>query len=58
MNQLDTTARGLLIAIADDFQNDYLTYQGYAEANGLFVEDAAALIELAQRVRRTPHPED
>ena len=51
------SARKMLIAIADDFQNDYLTVPRYAECNGLTIAQAYNLIELAQAIRAADHPE-
>ena len=51
------SARVLLIAIADDFQDDYLTVPRYAECNGLTESQARELIRLAQLVRASRHPE-
>lgn len=50
-------SRALLIDIADDFQNNYLTPARYAERNGLTESQAIALLELAREVRNAPHPE-
>lgn len=33
-----------------DFTNNYLTYEGYARANGLTPEQATTLIKLARQV--------
>jgi hypothetical protein len=51
------SARQMLVAIADDFQNDYLRIGRYAELNGLSLAHAESLIELAQAIRKSDHPE-
>jgi len=50
--------RNTLIAIANEFQNDYLTLETFADHKGLTVEQAMALITLAQNVRASKHPEE
>ena len=51
------TARDLLLGVAADFQNDYLTVNHYAECNGLYLEQAQKLIALARSVRDSQPPE-
>lgn len=51
-------ARTLLVRIADEFQNNYLTIEKYAFTNSLTVEQATRLIVLAQGVRDSKHPEE
>ena len=46
------TTQMMLVDIADDFQNDYLTTEGYAIRNGLTNVQAIKLITLAQEVRK------
>lgn len=48
------SARDILIDIANEFQNNYLTIEKFADHNGIFDEHAKALIELAQKVRSAP----
>lgn len=49
------SARDILIDIANEFQNNYLTHQKYGDHNGLFDEHALALVQLAQKVRSVPN---
>lgn len=49
--------RDYLIAAYLDWRNNYLTYEGYAERNGLTVEEAEQFINLARAVSEHPHPE-
>ena len=51
------TVREVLISIADEWQNDYLTVATYAEHTGLTPFQAAILITLAQEVRESKHPD-
>lgn len=51
-------ARAILIALADEYQNNYLTPAGFANTQGLTEPQARQLIELAQQVRASPHPEE
>lgn len=52
-----TPAREWLIALADDFQNNFLTLEIFGQYHGLRREEVAVLVDLAQKVRATPHPE-
>ena len=49
--------RNTLIDIYLDYVNNYLTYQRYAECNGLHDYEAKALIDLARTVYNSNHPE-
>ena len=49
--------RNQLIDIYLDYYNNYLTYERYAECNGLHVTEAQILINLARAVYNTKHPE-
>ena len=51
------SAREVLEGIADDFRENYISTQHYAECNGLYPEQAQKLIALAQSVRDSKHPE-
>lgn len=50
-------ARLILIEIANDYQNNYLTPLRYAECNALTLAQAEQLLSLAQSVRASVHPE-
>ena len=50
-------ARNNLIDIYLDWRNNYLTYDVFAEHNGLTVEQGTALIELARAVFNSQHPD-
>lgn len=50
-------AREILIDIYLDYLNNYITHRGYANQNGLTVEEAWELIELARKVYYHKHPE-
>lgn len=49
--------RNQLIDIYLDYWNNYLTCERYAECNGLHVNEAQALIDLAREVYNSNHPE-
>ena len=49
--------RNQLIDIYLDYYNNYLTYERYAECNGLHVTEAQIWINLARAVYNTKHPE-
>ena len=49
--------RDTLTAIYRDYANDYLTVETFAEHNGLLVNEAQILIDLARSVAAHPHPE-
>jgi hypothetical protein len=49
--------RNTLIDIYLDFWNNYLTYERYAECNGLRTDEAEKLISLARNVYNSFHPE-
>ncbi len=53
--QVKPSARALLVEIANEFQNDYLSSDCFADHNGLFSDVGAALIALAQKVRNRPN---
>ena len=50
-------ARDYLIYIYLDWVNNYATLTVFAEHNGLTVEHAQSLLDLAQSVFESPHPE-
>ena len=52
----NVTDRSLLLDIADDWSNNYLTIEVYAEHNGLYPEQADKLIKLSLSVRDSKHP--
>lgn len=52
-----TQARDYLISLADDFQNNYLTVEKFAEHNGLKDIEACKLLDLARAIRAHAHPE-
>lgn len=54
---LGYSARAQLINIWQDFYNDYLTIERYAECHHITVEQAQALIDLARAVNDSIHPE-
>lgn len=54
---LQGDARTILIALADEFQNNYLTVARFAEVQGLSVHHASILLQLAQDVRASKHQE-
>jgi hypothetical protein len=49
--------RDKLIEVYLDYTNNYLTAEKYADHNGLTVEQAQALLNLAKNVFNTPHPD-
>lgn len=49
--------REKLIEAYLDWRDNYLTTEGYAEHNGLSIEQALALINLARNVFESGHPE-
>jgi hypothetical protein len=49
--------RDILINVYLDYVNNYLTTERYAECNGLSVEHAQMLIDLARNVYNSQHPE-
>jgi hypothetical protein len=49
--------RNHLIDIYLDYWNNYLTYERYAECNGLHLSEAQTLINLAREVYIANHPE-
>ena len=49
------SSREVLRAIAHDWFNDYLSYEAYADHNGLTVDQAKKLIALARDVERSNH---
>lgn len=51
------TDREYLKAVYLDWVNNYLTVSKYAEHNALTVEQAEILLELAQSVFESNHPE-
>lgn len=52
------SARIDLINIWQDFYNNYLTVDKYAEHNHITTEQARILIDLARAVNDSPHPEE
>ena len=49
--------RDKLVNIYLDYLNNYLTYERYAECNGLYISEAKTLITLAREVYNTAHPD-
>lgn len=49
--------RDVLIQAYLDYWNNYLTVEKYADHNGLSVDQASALINLARQVFDSQHPE-
>jgi hypothetical protein len=49
--------RNVLIDIYLDYWNNYLTFERYAECNGLHVSEVEILINLAREVYNANHPE-
>ena len=51
------TLRNLLIDIADDYQNNYLSPDTFADHNHLHLDQAIELLGLARMIRasRNPH---
>lgn len=47
-----------LIEMYWDFRNNYLTVAKWAEHNGLYEEDAEAIINAARHIINSPHPEE
>ena len=41
-----------------DWRNNYLTIERFAECNGLRINEAQSLIDLAREVFNQPHPEE
>ena len=50
-------ARDVLISMYFDWVNNYLTQSKYSEHNGLTEKQAEILLELAQNVSESEHPE-
>lgn len=46
-----------LIEMYLDFRNNYLTVAKWAEHNGLYEDDAEAIINAARHIINAPHPE-
>jgi len=46
-----------LLAEYLDYINNYLTIDLFAEHRGLYISQAKVLLELAEQVYNTPHPE-
>jgi len=49
--------RDKLLNIYLDYLNNYLSYERYAECNGLYISEAKTLITLAREVYNTAHPD-
>lgn len=49
--------RTILINAYLDFRNNYLTIEKYAEHNGLHIDEAEDLIDLARDVFNKNHPD-
>ena len=56
VRNIDT--RAYLTELYYDWVNNYLTIATFAEHNGLHVEEAEKLIELARAVACVKHPEE
>ena len=52
-----TIARDYLVELSLDWRNNYLSIETFAEHNGLTLDEAQALLDLAYEVRNHPHPE-
>lgn len=51
------SARQILIEIYLDYINNYLTIARYAECNEMYEDQAQKLINLAEQVYNSTHPE-
>lgn len=51
------TARDQLIAMYLDWRNDYVDVATYAEHNGVTLDQAVALLDLAREVANSDHPD-
>jgi hypothetical protein len=49
--------RDILIDVYDDWRNNYLTIEKFAEHNGLLPSEAEALLSLAREINMHEHPE-
>ena len=49
--------RESLLEMYFDYVNNYLTMEKFAEHRGLYVYEAAVLIDLAKRCLAAPHPD-
>lgn len=49
--------RETLIDIYLDWRNNYLTHEKFADHNGLTVDQAKTLIDLARNVYESTHPD-
>jgi hypothetical protein len=49
--------RNQLVKAYLDFVNNYFTAERYAECNGLTVEQAVKLLDLAREVTNSEHPD-
>lgn len=49
--------RQTLINAYLDYRNNYLTIEKYAEHNGLTINEAERLMQLAQEIINHPHPD-
>ena len=52
------TLRNLLIDIADDYQNNYLSPDKFADHNHLNLDQAIELLGLARAVRASKNPNE
>jgi hypothetical protein len=52
-----TLTRKSLLEMYFDYVNNYLTIEKFAEHRGLYVYEAAVLIDLAKRCLESPHPD-
>jgi hypothetical protein len=50
--------RDVLIDVYDDWRNNYLTIEKFAEHNGLLPSEAETLINLCREVVKHEHPEE
>ena len=50
-------SREQLIAVWQDWKNNFLTIGGFADHYGLYDDEAEELIDLARRAANRPHPE-
>ncbi len=51
-------ARNILKGLYEEWRNDFLTYDRFAEYNGITPKQAQALIHIAREVYNSKHPEE
>lgn len=50
--------RQYILAVNEDYINNYLTVEKFAEHNGLLKNEAIEFLELADKISNHKHPEE